>query len=112
MKKLAIAAALVGLSATIASSDGHVDPAIQGAMDARNAHMSLYGYNIAVLGGMARERIPYDAEMASAAASNLAALAGMDQSRYWPEGSDTFVETDSGHGSMVLRRHTCLTTTA
>ncbi|WP_245831563.1 c-type cytochrome [Salibaculum halophilum] len=94
MKPLATALTVLSLTGlgTTALADSHVDPAIAGAMKARQAHMQLYAHNIGVLGGMARERIPYDAEEASAAASNIAALSKLDQSTYWPEGSDNSVE--------------------
>jgi cytochrome c556 len=94
VKRLATALAVLtatGLGGT-ALAESHVDPAIAGAIKARQAHMTLYAHNIGVLGNMARERIPYDAEAASAAASNIAALSQLDQSRYWPEGSDNSVE--------------------
>ena len=83
-----VLAALAG--AAIAAS--HIDPAVEGAMTARNAHMQLYGFNLGPLGAMAQDKMPYDAAVASTAAANLAALAALDQSRYWVEGSDTSVE--------------------
>ncbi len=65
------------------------------AVAARKAHMTLYAHNLGLLGGMARGNIEYDAETATAAAASLAALSKLDQSRYWPEGtdSDTLMET-------------------
>ena len=65
------------------------------AVEARKAHMDLYAFNLGLLGGMARGNIDYDADAASAAASNLATLTKLDQSRYWEPGtdSDTLVET-------------------
>lgn len=71
--------------ATTAWADGH----IAGAVKARQAQMQLYAYNISQLGAMAKMKIPYDAEAASKAASNLAALTSLDQSTLWPSGSDT-----------------------
>ncbi len=93
-------AAILGLAlaASAASAESHVDPGIAAAIKARQSHMSLYAFNIGVLGGMAQENIPYDAAMASAAAANLAALSKLDQSRYWPEGSDM----DSVEGTDAL----------
>ncbi len=56
---------------------------------ARKALMQLYVFNIGQLAGMAKGQLPYDADQARAAAMNLARLAGLDQSRMWPEGSDS-----------------------
>ena len=77
--------------ASMASADSHLSQEQQGAVNARQAHMSLYGFNIAPLGAMAQGNIPYDAEVAAAAAANLAALASMDEARYWVEGTDASV---------------------
>lgn len=94
MKRLATALTILSVAGfgTTALAQDDVDPAIAAAMKARQAHMQLYAHNIGVLGGMARERIPYDAAAAQAAASNIAALTTLNQSTYWPEGSDTSVE--------------------
>jgi cytochrome c556 len=51
--------------------------------------MTLYGFNLAPLGGMAQGQIPYDAEVAAAAAANLAAVASLNEDRYWLEGTDS-----------------------
>ena len=80
------------LAATFAFADSHVDPAIAGAIKARQAHMDLYAFNLGTLGAMAQENIPYDADAAAAAAGNLAMLASLNQSNYWPQGSDTSIE--------------------
>ena len=75
---------------TTAFSDGHSDnKAIEAAIKARQSQMRLYAFNIGLLGGMAKGEIDYDADAAQAAASNLAALAKLDQSRLWPKGSDS-----------------------
>lgn len=82
---------LAGITGTAAISDGHADKAVLDAVKARQATMKLYSFNLGLLGGMAKGDIEYDAEAAGKAASNLAALTKLDQSRYWPQGSD--VET-------------------
>lgn len=84
----------VSLSGLVGSAfaAGHLTPEQQRGMDARQAHMSLYGFNLGPIGGMVQERIPYDAQVASAAAANLAALAAIDQAGYWVEGTDTSIE--------------------
>lgn len=89
--RLIAAAAAVTLSGA-AFAESHIDPAVASAMDARQSHMKLYAFNLGVLGGMAQDKIEYNAEMAQTAADNLAALAAVDQSRYWVEGSDNSVE--------------------
>ncbi|KAF0677475.1 c-type cytochrome [Profundibacterium mesophilum] len=91
--RLALGLALpFAVLAGIATAESHADKAGMAAMKARQAHMSLYAYNLGQLGGMAKEQMPYDAQAAGAAASNLAALARLDQQGYWPEGT--------AHGEM------------
>ncbi len=69
---------------TVAFAGGHGgNPAVK----ARNAHMGLYGFNLGILGDMAKGTTEYNAEAASSAAKNLATLAALDQSAYWPEGT-------------------------
>jgi len=70
------------------SSQDDIDPAFARAIDARQAHMQLSAFNLSLLGGMAKGEIEYDADAAKAAAGNLVALARMDESRYWLEGTD------------------------
>lgn len=77
-----------GVFATAATSDSHADKAMLSAVKARQSVMTLYSFNIGLLGGMAKGAVEYDADAASAAAANLAALATMDQTRMWPAGSD------------------------
>jgi len=87
---------ILGLSGLLAASvvatsvmgDAHVDKAILAAVKARQSQMTLNSFNIGLLGGMAKGDIAYDADAASAAAANLAALSQLDQSRLWPAGSD------------------------
>ncbi len=57
------------------------------AIKFRQAHMTLLSANLGVLGGMARGTIDYDAATAQTFADSLAAVAGLDQSLYWPEGT-------------------------
>lgn len=53
------------------------------AVKARQAHMQLYQFNLAMLGGMARGTLDYNAERARGAAANLAALTTLNQRAYW-----------------------------
>lgn len=59
------------------------------AVKARQSQMQLYAFNLGILGGMAQGKAEYDAEAASAAASNLAALTRLNQSALWPAGTDS-----------------------
>jgi cytochrome c556 len=81
-----VAAATIGLSGA-AIADSHVDPAIAGAIKARQSHMQLYAHNLGILGAMAQDKAPYDAEAATNAANNLVALVALNQMSYWPAGS-------------------------
>ncbi|MEP2530531.1 cytochrome c [Shimia sp.] len=79
------AALSLALLGGTAFADGHVDAAIK----ARQSQMQLYAFNLGALGAMAKGAVAYDAEAATAAASNLAAVAMLDQSMLWPAGSDS-----------------------
>ena len=96
-RTISISAISAVVIATAALAGGHGD-GLPPEVKARQAHMALYGFNIGVLGGMAQGKIDYDAEAATKAASNLAALAKLDQSNYWTPGTDS----DSLEGSRAL----------
>lgn len=68
------------------------------AVDARQAHMQLYAFNLGQLGAMAKGAMDYNAELATALASDLAALSSMSQAAYWPEGTSV----DDVEGSRAL----------
>ncbi|MCF7698518.1 c-type cytochrome [Loktanella sp. M215] len=87
-KRFGTVLAGTALMATAAFAASHMDPAAEKAVKARQSHMTLYSFNIATLGGMAQDKMPYDAEAAGRAATNLAALASIDQTGYWVEGTD------------------------
>ncbi|MCB1310370.1 MAG: cytochrome c [Sedimentitalea sp.] len=91
-----------GVIATTAISQNDADPAIMAAVKARQAHMQLNAFNIGVLGAMAKGEIPYDAEVASAAAGNLAALSQMNEARYWPPGSDNVTLGDEATEALPV----------
>ncbi len=78
--------------AALAVAAATVSPALAAdmskAVEARKAVMGLYSHYLGQLGAMAKGEAPYDAAAAQAAASSLAALASLDQSRMWPQGSD------------------------
>ncbi len=86
LTSLLTAAAVAALSMTTSiSADGHAAEILK----ERQAHMKLYGKNLGILGDMAKGAKPYDAAAATAAATELAAVANKDQSGFWPEGTDT-----------------------
>ncbi|MEL6207416.1 MAG: cytochrome c [Pseudomonadota bacterium] len=58
------------------------------ALGARKGQFRVMALNVGILGGMARGNIEYDAERATIAAQNLAAIGTLDQSFNWPEGTD------------------------
>ncbi len=88
--------ALAGLTFAITSvgvfamADGHItDKQIEAGIKARQAQMQLYSFQLSTLGGMAKGNVPYNAEAATGAANNLAALAMLSQAGYWLPGSDS-----------------------
>ena len=71
-------------AAGLAFAGGHGgNPAVK----ARKAHMQLYAHNLGILGGMAKGEVEYNADAASGAANNLAALASSYQGSYWVPGT-------------------------
>lgn len=87
LTRLVAPALFLAVSAVGANAQGQNDPA-KAAVMARHAHMDLFAFNLATLGGMAQGKIPYDATAATAAAGNIAALAHMDWTAYWVPGSE------------------------
>ena len=85
MKKLsvlAVAALFFGtMSTSIAAGD------FDRQIKARQALMQLYAFNLGILGAMAKGEMEYNAEQASAAAGNLAALVNTRNGAMWPQGS-------------------------
>ena len=78
------AVAAFAITTTMVSAGGHDgNPAVK----ARNAAMTLYSFSLGTLGAMAKGEMEYDAAAASAAASNLAAVANLNQMAFWPEGT-------------------------
>ena len=71
-----------------AFADGHTTPALENATKARHSHMQVIAYHTGLLGDMAKGTTPYDAEIATAAAENLAAEAAMNRIVLWIEGSE------------------------
>lgn len=84
-----IATAFAAATAGAAVADSHIDPAIAGAIKARQGQMQLYAHNLGILGGMAKQEMAYDAAAAQAAADNLAAVSALNGMSMWPQGSDS-----------------------
>lgn len=84
--RLALSAALVGGIVFTGAAIAQQDP-VQNAIGARKAQMQLFAHNLGIVGAMAQGTVPFDAEVASRAAGNLDALANLDQTSYWIEGS-------------------------
>ena len=61
-------------------------------IEARQAFMQIYRFNLGILGSMAKGEVPYDAAQASSAAGNLLAAANMSNGAMWPAGSDAGVD--------------------
>lgn len=78
-----ISLALFTASSVFAEDEGPHDKAIK----ARQSLMQLYSFNLGILAGMAKGKIDYDADAATAAADNLLAAVSMNQSAMWPAGS-------------------------
>lgn len=82
---IAAIAAVAGIAITTTATFAQDVPA---AVGARQGQFKLMALNVGVLGNMARGNTAYDATQASAAAANLVAIAMLDQSFHWPEGTD------------------------
>ncbi|SDW97775.1 c-type cytochrome [Roseicitreum antarcticum] len=80
--RLLAVTAVAATTATMAIPD-------EATIGARQGQFKLFSHNLGVLGGMAQGRMDYDAEVAQTAADNLFHLSRHDQSRLWPEGTDT-----------------------
>ena len=74
--------------AAVAFSGALVAEEFEKQIEGRQAYMGVLGYNMGMLGGMASGKMDYDADLASAAANNLALAAKMNNSTMWPQGSD------------------------
>jgi len=95
----ACAALLMGTAfVSYAADGGPHDKAIK----ARQAMFQTYGFNIGVLGAMAKGKMDYDATVASEAAANLDAAANFGQSLYWPAGSDNATEGNARTRALPL----------
>ncbi len=86
MKKFATMAAAACFCAAAAPLV-QADP-LDDAIKARRAYYQLVLFNAGPVLGMARDKVPYDAQRATTSAQNLQALASMKNAAMWPKGSD------------------------
>lgn len=82
------ALASMGLALTLAAvaQSGLADD-FDKELKARRSLMQIYSWNIGILGAMAKGEMPYDADVARAAADNLHAAVSMKNPTMWPKGS-------------------------
>jgi len=88
LKKTVLLSAAFGVAASMAFSGGDGPTPIERGIKARQAQMTLYAFNIGILGAMAKGDVDYNAEGAGLAASNLAALSAVWMPGAWLPGSD------------------------
>ena len=81
--------AIIGLSAAIFVGVATAHEIANPAIKARTSLMQLYANELGQLGAMAKGTVEYDAQAASSAANNLVLLTQLDQSKFWPAGSDS-----------------------
>lgn len=93
---LSLGLALAVGSAPVLNAASH--EAANPAVKARQSLMTLFAFNLGTLGAMAQGNTPYDADAASTAAANLAALTQVNIVPMFPEGTDA----DSISGTRAM----------
>ena len=88
VKKSILLSAAIGIAATVAFAASHSASPESKAIKVRQAKMTLYAFNIGILGAMAKGEQEFDADSANLAASNLAALASTYMPGAWIAGTD------------------------
>lgn len=88
-----------GLALALLSSPSFANDA---AINGRQSLMGIYNFNAGILFGMAQGKSEYNAEAASAAASNLAAASKLNQMSMWPQGSDNAAMSDKTRAKPEL----------
>lgn len=88
MKK-AITVVSTALILALASLGSTAAEEFEKPIKARKAMMQVYAFNLGLLGGMAKGKLPFDSKLANEAANNLLAAATMKNSAMWPQGSDS-----------------------
>lgn len=92
----ALATAALSVTLFVQAADGPYDDAIK----ARQSLMLLQDFNVGLLFAMAKEKIPYDPDVAAEAANNLDALVNVGQSQLWPAGSDSATEGNAKNRAL------------
>jgi cytochrome c556 len=90
MKRL-LALAVLGIALAVPGASVHADghgKALGKAVKARQAYMTVIGFNMGGLGAMAKGESEYDAATATAMAGNLSLLSQMNTGGLWPKGTD------------------------
>ncbi len=78
-----VATAVLSSGISVAADTDKIDKIIE----ARQAFMKVYAFNLGLVGDMAKGKTEYDAEVAANAAQNLLALAKMKNGPMWPKGT-------------------------
>ncbi|RYH06734.1 cytochrome c [Tropicimonas sp. IMCC6043] len=86
--RLFVKPAVLGLAAALLAGTTLAQDMPNPAIKARQSVMALRGFELGILGAMAKGDVPYDAEVAAKAAGNLVLLSQLDLSAMWPEGTD------------------------
>ena len=103
MKRILLSGALAVLAgAAFAQSGDDAPPSIE----ARHGLMENFAFSLATPGTMAKGEMPYDAELAQAAAHRLVVLSTVPQTGHWmdgtsPEDLDESCTLDSAGGNTV-----------
>ncbi|WP_171176342.1 cytochrome c [Ruegeria sp. HKCCD8929] len=86
--KTLLSAAVICAIGGLALADSHAEGEFAKQIKARQAQMTIYSYNLGILGGMAKGEAEYDSEAAALAANNLAVATTIWMPSTWPQGSD------------------------
>ncbi|MDP7151044.1 MAG: cytochrome c [Paracoccaceae bacterium] len=86
--KFKLFVAVAGIATAAMLGNAVAQQSTNQAVNARISLMKLYAFNLGTLGAMAKGDMAYDADAASAAASNLAKLTSLNASAMWPMGTD------------------------
>jgi cytochrome c556 len=87
-RKTIVLGICAGVIATASWADSHSAEKLNPAVAARHAQMQMIGYNIGILGAVAKGEMEYDAAMVASAAANLQALAKLDGATLWVAGTE------------------------
>ena len=88
--KISLVAAGLISSLTVGAvfADNHANNPFAAGIKARQAQMQIQGFNLGILGAMAKGDAEYNAEAAVLAATNIVYAASIHQPQAWAPGSD------------------------